>query len=86
MMNIYEGLRNKLDYASTKLWNMVNDFYLEDIKNKRFTPTVEAVEKLEDDLSIIDRVVATGIALATDWDVVKRYIVISDEFRTAKNM
>lgn len=79
---LYVGTLNKLDYVAVKLDNMIHDFYVNDIVNPRFTPTLEAVKSLADDLSIIADMVHAGAR--PNWEIVKKYCSIADEFRTIK--
>jgi len=85
MKNLYESTRNKLDYIAVKLDNMIHDFYVSDIINKRFTPNLDAVEQLADELAIIGDIVHAGRPIASeDWKLIKKYCAIADEFRTRK--
>ena len=60
MKAIFEGTRNKLDYVCTKLRNQVGDFYLNDLKNERFTRDMDAVIKLENELDKVENIINTG--------------------------
>lgn len=55
MKTLYNGTRNKLDYVGIKLTNKANDFYANNIKDVRFTPNVEAVERLEEEIREIEK-------------------------------
>lgn len=84
MTKLYDGTRNKLDYICTKLRNVVNDYYYEDIRNPRFTPNIEAVSVLEDELDIIETIANNGYCDSVHWPVVHKYLIIADEFRAVR--
>lgn len=85
MAKLYEGTRDKLAYAITKLENMVDDFYLCDEDNPRFTPDADACEALSNDLSRLSELVYAFDELSTaDWKLVSKYTKIADEFRAMK--
>ena len=83
MAILYEGARNKLDYAYTKLKNMVDDFYLNGTTT-RFTPNIVIVSKLESELFKLEDIIAAGQCAGYEWDLVRKYTAIADEFRTRK--
>ena len=86
MTILYEGVRNKLDYACTKLRNIVNDFYYYGKQNERFTPNIDAVIKLESELDTVEHIVHMGYEDASNWTLVTKYTSLADEFRIKRSM
>ena len=84
---LHAGTRNKLDYIAVKLDNMIHEFYVDDAVNPRFTPNLEAVEALAEELSIIGQFVHDGKQpQGDDWMLIKKYCALADEFRTRKSI
>lgn len=81
MTTLHEGTRNKLDYACTKLRNIIDDFYMDGVQNKRFTPDIDAVLSLEDELDIVENIVNLGWCDKSNWKLVSKYTSLADEFR-----
>jgi len=86
MTALYEGTREELDYACTKLRNMVDDFYYYGKQNMRFTPDINAVVKLEDELDAVELIAHTGYEDASNWKLVTKYISLANEFRFKRSM
>jgi len=81
MTILHEGTRNKLDYACTKLRNMIDDFYMEGKRSERFTPDIDAVISLEDELDIVENLVNIGWCSKFDWKLASKYSSLADEFK-----
>lgn len=84
MKTLYEGTRNKLDYVVIKLSNKVHDFYVNNIKDERFTPDVDAVERLAEEISEVEAMVYGDSNI--NWDLVKKYTALADEFRCKRGL
>lgn len=78
------SIRENLDYVFTKMLNLIDDFYLDNKKNKRFTPNIKIVSKLEDELEIIGKIIAYGVCRKKDYYLIEKYCSIANEFRTTK--
>lgn len=84
MKKLYENVLNNLDYVTTKLYNMVDEFYMDDLKNPRFTPNIASVESLEDDLFLLNEIIANGVITnAKEFELVNKYNSIAKEFRVS---
>lgn len=83
---LYEGTRNKLDYVCTKLRNMIDDFYIEGKQNERFTPNIDAVSKLEDELDIVEIVAVGGYCDKSNWKLISKYTSLADELRLVRTI
>jgi len=81
MTTLYEGTRNKLDYACTKLRNMIDDFYMQGKQSERFTPNIDAVVSLQDELDIVENIVNLGWCDKSNWKLVSKYSSLANEFR-----
>jgi len=86
MTALHEGTRNKLDYACTKLRNMINDFYMERKQSERFTPDIEAVVRLEDELDIVENMLNVGYCDKSNWKLVSKYLSLANEFRFIRSV
>jgi len=86
MAMLYEGTRNKLDYAIIKLRNVIDDFYFEGKTNRRFTPDIDTVVKLEEELDIVEQILHAGYEDKSNWKLVTKYASLADEFQFKRMM
>ena len=81
---LYSGTKKKLDFAINKLRRIIADYCGRNINNIRFTPNMDAVEKLDDELNILDELVyADRPVKSNEWVIVRKYLTIADELKAA---
>lgn len=83
MKKLYDGTINKLDYGVTKLSNMCNDFWLNDIKNN-IVNTPEKAEEIENECIWVQEIINKGFADNDEMMLVMKYCRFADEFRVRK--
>lgn len=89
MVKLYEGTLNKLDYASTKVHNMLNQFWI-DGKVYDLIPDANTAMNVEDELMLLDQIIATGYVNdewqgnSIYWITINKYTALADEFRLRK--